>query len=160
MHRIGYVAIVMIMLVTRALPQTADVSKTQFGSLEFSEKDALTFQGKPLDPPIQGGGGSYLSEPYRMGAKDVVLVTKPGGTACPVKYYFVTVTKDGAKATRSIGTCNEATSTERKGNSITLTMKGFLGPYEPEDKRRKAFAEDHVFVFRDGAVTDNGKPVR
>ena len=93
------------------------VSKTRFGTLEFNEKDVLAFQGKPLDPSVQGGG-AYLSEPYPMGAKDVVLVTKPGGTACPVKYYFVTVTKDGATATRSIGTCNEATSTERKGNSV------------------------------------------
>jgi hypothetical protein len=88
-----------------------------------------------------------------------VLITKSGGTSCPALYYFVTVSSSGVTATGSFGTCNEAKDIERNGDSISLTVQGFLGPYEPEAKRKKAFAETHVFVFHNGAVTDNGKPV-
>jgi hypothetical protein len=45
-------------------------------------------------------------------------------------------------------------------HSVTLTMQGFLGPFEPEAQRKKAFKEKHLIVFQDGAVTDNGKPAK
>ena len=135
-------------------------SRTRFGRLELDDQNMLTFNGHRLDPPIQPGFGMDLSEPYRFGATDVVLVTKIGGTACPVLYYFVSVTESGAHATRPVGTCNQATSIERRGDSIALTMHGFLGPFEPEEQRRKAFQDAHVLIFRNGAITDNGKRVR
>ena len=56
-------------------------SRTRFGRLELDDQNMLTFNGHRLDPPIQPGFGMDLSEPYRFGATDVVLVTKIGGTA-------------------------------------------------------------------------------
>jgi hypothetical protein len=160
MRRATIIAVAGLFLLTAVFAQDATGGKTRFGVLEFDNEDMLTFRGHRVDPEVKGGPRTYLSDPYRFGASDVVLVTKSGGTACPARYYFVTVSSSGAKATGPFGTCNEAKDIERQGDSISLTMQGFLGPYEPEDKRKKAFAETHVFVFRDGVVTDNGKPVR
>jgi hypothetical protein len=135
-------------------------TRTRFGTLNLDRQNMLAFRGHRLEPPIQPNSGMDMGAPYHIGATDVVLVTDYSGTACPFQYYFVSATKSGAKATPAFGTCNEVTSIKRSGDSISLTMHGFLGPFEPEAQRRKAFRETHIFVFRDGAVTENGKLAR
>jgi hypothetical protein len=150
------------LIVTSAFAQKSQEleTRTRFGTLTFDRQNMLVFKGHRLEPQIKVNARMDLGNSFHIGATDVVLVTDYGGTACPVQYYFVSATKSGAKATPSFGTCNEATSIKRSGDSISLTMHGFLGPFEPEAQRRKAFRETHVFVFRDGAVTENGKAVR
>jgi len=46
------------------------------------------------------------------------------------------------------------------GESISLSMDGYRGPFEPEVERRKAVRETLFFVFHNGEVTENGKPAR
>jgi hypothetical protein len=142
------------------LPQQPQKSSTRFGSLTVNDQRMLLFNGHPLQPPVEGNSSLDLGEPFRIGSTDVVLVTDNGGTACPVLYYFVTVSRWGAKATPSFGTCGEVTNVKRNGNSISLTMPGFQGPFEPEAEKRKAARHRHLFVFRDGVVTENGKQVK
>jgi hypothetical protein len=132
---------------------------TRFGDLAVGEDKILLFRGHPLYPPIHGNNNLDVGEPFHIGATDVALVTNNGGTACPFLYHFVIVSESGAKATSSFGTCNSVEKTKRVGDSISLTMSGYRGPFEPEAEIRKAAMETHVFVFRDGVVTENGKPV-
>lgn len=142
------------------LPQEPQKTSTRFGSLTVNDKRMLLFKGRPLDPPIEGNSSLDLGEPFRIGSADVVLVTDNGGTACPFLYYFVTVNRSGAKATPSFGTCGELASLKRTGNAVSLTMPGYRGPFEPEAEKRKAARQRHVFVFRSGGVTEDGKPVK
>lgn len=135
----------------------AQEGKTRYGALDFDDQGVLKFKGREIHPEIKY---AYLGETYRMGATDVVLVTKEGGSGCPVVYFLVSVTKEGATSTSYIGTCQQAKSIERHRDTIVFTMQGFQGPFEPEEKRRKAFRETHVFVFKDGKVADNGKPLQ
>jgi hypothetical protein len=127
---------------------------TRFGPFTLGEGRMLLFKGHPLDPPLKGNSSIDVGEPMRIGETDVVLVTDIGGTACPFLYYFVIATKSGAKATSRFGTCNEATDVRRSGDSISLTMHGFLGPFEPEAQRKKALRQTHVFILRDGVVSE------
>jgi hypothetical protein len=158
MRTLSVVAMVVLAVASGASAQaTEDAGKTRFGALDFDEHGVLTFKRHTVDPKVKGG---YLGETYRIGATDVVLVTQEGGTACPVVYYLVSVTKLGATATPYIGTCNQAESIERHGDTIVFKMQGFLGPFEPEADRKKAFRTPHAFVFKDGSVTDNGKPLK
>ena len=66
---------------------------TRFGTLAVDKDRMLLFNGKPVRPPVQGNNSLDLGTPFDMGASDVVLVKDTGGTACPVLYYFVTVTR-------------------------------------------------------------------
>ena len=142
------------------LPQEPHVVSTRFGSLTVNDQRMLLFKGRPLDPPVQGNSSLDLGEPLRIGSTDVVLVTDNGGTACPYLYYFITVSSSNAKATPSFGTCGELTNLKRTGSTISLTMPGYQGPFEPEAEKRKAARQKHVFVFRSGVVTENGRPVK
>jgi len=135
-------------------------STTRFGTLTLDKENYVQFKGHRLSPAMQANNSIDLGEPYPIGVSDVVLVTIIGGTACPYLYHFVVVTKEGARATREFGTCNESEEVERKGASIEVHMHGFLGPFEPEPARKKAFRENHTFVFKDGVITDNGKLVK
>ena len=134
-------------------------SRTRFGTLEI-DRGMLVFKGQPLQPPIQLNSGMDLGEPFHIGATDVVLVTNYGGTACPAQYYFVAVSKSGAKGTAAFGTCNDDATIRRSGDSTLVTMHGYRGPFEPAAEKAKAARETHVFVFRDGAVTERGHASR
>jgi hypothetical protein len=134
--------------------------ETRFGTLAVNKDRMLLFKGKPLSPSVQGNSSLDLGTPFRIGATDVVLVTDNGGAACPVLYYFVTVSKSGAKHTPVFGTCEQLSSIKRSGNSILVRMRGFRGPFEPEADRRRAAMQRHLFIFSNGVVTENGKPVK
>ena len=158
---IVFTAILIIAISSSSLSakQTQEVS-TRFGVLSIDEGTRLLFKGQPLDPPVEGNNSLDLGEVTSIGPTDVVLVTNNGGTGCPVTYYFVSVSASGAKGTPFFGTCAELISMKRKGDSIVLILPGFRGPASPESAQRRAARQRHVFVYRAGVVTKNGKPVR
>jgi hypothetical protein len=141
------------------LPQATQKVTTRFGTLTVAKDRILLFKGHKLEPSIEGNNSLNLGTLLHIGPNDVVLVMDNGGTACPFLYYFLTVNKGGARATKSFGTCAELASIKRSADSISVRMPGFRGPFEPASEQRKANKERHVFLFHDGVVTENGKPV-
>ena len=109
----------------RLVPLARDLSEeavTRFGSLTVNNRRTLEFNGRALEPAITGNNSLSLGEPMRLGATDVVLVRDNGGTACPYLYYFVTVSKFGAKAASSFGTCGEISEVRPGTKSISVVM--------------------------------------
>ena len=146
-----------------ALPlsaQEAQEVSTRFGVLSIDGDKRLLFKGQPLSPAVEGNNSLGLGEVTSIGPTDVVLVTNNGGIGCPVTYYVVSVSASGAKGTPLFGTCAELTSMKRKGESIVLILPGFYGPAMSAAARRRAERQRHVFVYRAGVVTKNGKPVK
>jgi len=133
---------------------------TRYGTFTLGENQVLLFDGHRLQPLVQGNSGIDLGTPFRIGDSDAVLVAIFGGTACPYLYHFIIVSKSGAKPTPVFGTCNRATNVRRSGNSILLSMRGYRGPFEPEEERRQALREVHRFAFVDGVITMDGKPAK
>jgi|ERR1700728_52692 len=146
----------LLIVASSALAQNSQLleTKTRFGTLTLDDQNELTFNARPLEPPIKVNSSMDLGTPFHIGPADVVLVIDYGGTACPAQYYFVTISKLGAKGTASFGTCNDDRTVQRSGDSILVTMHGYRGPFEPDAERRKAARETHVFVYHDRAVTE------
>jgi len=136
------------------VPQLAQRVQTRFGALSVGDNRVLLFQGHPLSPSMKGNNSLNLGRPLRLGDTDVVLVTDNGGTACPYLYYFVTLNESGAQATHSFGTCNSVFNVKQKDESISVSMHGYRGPFEPEGDRKQAARQTHVFVFHDGMVKE------
>ncbi len=157
---IGFLFILVIG--TNAFTQSQEPQEvaTRFGALSVNDDKVLLFKGQPLQPTIEGNNSLDLGEVIPIAATDVVLATDHGGTSCPFLYYFVNISKDGAKATPPLGSCAEISSIKRTPNSITLFMPGYRGPDEPEAAQRRSAKERHVVIFRNGIVTEDGKPVR
>jgi hypothetical protein len=145
---------------TGAPAQETNSITTRFGALTVSDAGVLLFKGSPVQPTVEANNSLDLSEPYQVGDSDVVLVTDEGGTACPALYYFVTVTKSGAKVTPSFGTCSDLVKVKRIGDSISVSMPGYQGPFESKRAQSRAARERHVYLYRAGVVTENGKPVK
>jgi hypothetical protein len=142
-------------------PQSSDEQvRTRFGTVKFDDNDKLRFRGRLVQPGIETSRTLDLTVVYNRADSDVVVVTASDGIACPYRYYFVSVSKSGATVSNEVGTCAKADDMRSDRHSVTLTMQGFLGPFEPEAQRKKAFKEKHLIVFQDGAVTDNGKPAK
>jgi hypothetical protein len=139
---------------------SADQIRTRFGTVSFDDNDKLRFRGRLVQPGIQTSRTLDLTIVYSLADGDVVVVTASDGLACPYRYYFVSVSKASATASNEVGTCAKADDMHSDRHSVTLMMQGFLGPFEPEAQRKKAFQEKHQIVFQDGAVTDNGKPAK
>lgn len=143
-----------------ALAQEGNIITTRFGALTISDAGTLLFKGNPLDPPFEEDAGLSLSQLNQIGDADVVLVTLDGGKACPALYYFVTVRESGAKITHAFGTCSDLIKITRTRDSISVSMPGFAGDFESKKAQRRAALEKHVFIYRAGVVTENGKPVK
>src|SRR6267378_5601216 len=143
-----------------ALAQETNSITTRFGALTVSDAGMLLFKGTPVHPSIEANNSLDLSEPYQIGTSDVVLVTDNGGTACPALYYFVTVTKSGAKVTPSFGTCSDLIKIKRTGDSISVSMPGYQGPSESKRAQLRAARERHIFIYHAGVITENSKPVK
>ena|SRR2546425_1381502 len=155
------ISITLLLFVSaNALAQETNTTRTRFGALTVSDARVLLFKGAPVEPKIEANNSMDLSEPYQIGASDVVLVTDNGGTSCPALYYFVTVTKSGAKVTPSFGTCSDLIKVKRTGDSISVSMPGYQGPFESKRAQLRAARERHVFIYRAGVITENGKPVK
>jgi hypothetical protein len=145
---------------TSALAQEENTITTRFGALKISDAGKLLFKGNPLDPPFEEDAGLSLSELNQIGDTDVVLVTLDGGKACPALYYWVTVKESGTKITHAFGTCSDEIKIKRTGDSISVSMSGYEGDFESKRAQRKAALEKHVYIYRAGVVTENGKPVK
>lgn len=129
-------------------------AQTRPTGLTVDGKSELLFHNHPLQPPIRGNSALDIGRVFHMDSTDVVLVKDIGGTACPYLYYLVTIRDSKAQATPEFGSCTEAVSASRKGDSIVLTMHGYRGPFEPEADRRKAARELHTFIFTEGKVSE------
>jgi len=139
--------------------ETATI-QTRFGALMVNDAGVLLFKGAPFQPAIEANNSLDLSEPYQIGSSDIVLVTDNGVTSCPALYYFVTVTKSGATATPSFGSCSDLIKVKRMGDSVSVSMPGYAGPSESNRAQTRAARERHVFTYRSGVVTENGKPIK
>jgi hypothetical protein len=140
--------------------QDADRVATRFGDLTVDPDGKLLFKEAPLNPAIEANDHLELGQSFQIGANDVVLVRNFGGSGCPVSLHFVTVTAAGATATPEFGTCTDIFTVERRGDSVVVSMHGFVGRGVSPRDERKAVAERHTFVYRNGAVTENGRPSR
>ncbi|NRT58010.1 hypothetical protein [Sphaerotilus uruguayifluvii] len=134
---------------------------TRFGALQISDMNALSYRGRPFAPPIEGEGDLNPLRTFVQGDRDIVLVQDNAGTACPAQLVFVTVRREGVRATPKFGSCSDSFQIRSSGDGvITVTMPGHAGPFEPPAEQRRAAARRHVFVLAaDGTLTENGKPV-
>ncbi|HEU4753212.1 MAG TPA: hypothetical protein VFU47_08885, partial [Armatimonadota bacterium] len=128
---------------------------TRFGALKLSDRqfdNAVSFKGRTV---LRVDNTLSAVRTFKLRNRDAVLMEGEGGSGCPDVYYFITVSPSGARATREFGTCNHMDSVTQKGETIQVSMHGFLGPFEPAAARRKALKEKHVFTFRNGVVTEH-----
>lgn len=133
---------------------------TRFGSLKVNDENILLYKNRPLNPEIQGNNSLSVIGIYQFENSDAVLIQNNGGTACPALLHFVSISKSGAKATSEFGTCSDIIEAKQVADSIFVTMPGFTGPFESKAAQRKAAREKHVYIFKGGVLSENGKPVK
>lgn len=137
--------------------------KTRFGVVSVREEgNLLLFKGKPVSPAIEGNNSLDIVAHYEMGQSDVLLLQDTGGTACPALFRFITVSSSGVRVAPEFGTCSEIIypTWDSKTATVTITMNGFRGPFEPQAEKHKAYMTKTVFRFANGRVTENGKPLK
>jgi len=131
----------------------------------------LVIAGEPYDMwlklgdrPLTVPDGNALSivEAFAIGDSDVVLVMKSsGGEACPAEYLFVSVgARGGATVSPTFGTCSDLVEAKQNGDAIAVNMPEYRGPAAGEAEQRRAAGKKHVFLYRAGRLTDNGREVK
>jgi hypothetical protein len=135
-----------------ALSQALSVP-TRFGTLTgpSSEQitDVLRVNKRPVFPDTKVDNDASLVGKFVVGDTDVILINVPAGNRCPGQYVFVTLKRDDARASNSFGTCVESEiKPVLSGSTITFTMPKLKGSGETK------------FVYANGSITENGKPVK
>jgi hypothetical protein len=113
-----------------------------------SGEQKLMLNGKKL----RDGDGHSLSfeQKFTVGEKDVVLIiNNSGGTACPVQYFFVSVSPQGnAKLSPEFGTCSDLAKPNQSGLKIAITMPKMSGTGNAK------------YVYENDTVFENGRAIK
>lgn len=101
---------------------------------------------------LRDGDGYSLSleQKYIVGNRDIVLVmNNSGGTACPVQYFFVSISPQGiAKLSPEFGTCSDLPKLAQKGLKISIAMPKMTG------------RGDTKYVYENEIIFENGKAIK
>lgn len=126
---------------------------TRFGKVAGNEELQLLFRGKPI-PNVTGQFS--IARQYEVGAADVLLLQNSGGTACPARYRFATVTARGIALTPEFGSCSDLIASYQEGNRIRLLMpkliSGSMSNMANEGQQR-VWAKA-TYVFAQGQVVE------
>lgn len=158
MSRIRSATVAVAVLLAMPTMALAQSKNTRFGPVSV-ERNVVMFRGKPVVPSVESDVSLMLDEVLEVGSYDAVVVANSqGGNGCPVMWQVVTVTAQGATSSPPFGTCSEGADVSRKGNGVSLRMHA----YSTLARDRAGLGgdrRDHVFIVKNGVVTDNGKPV-
>jgi hypothetical protein len=122
---------------------------TRFGELKTDSEGVLQFNGRPITPELGLFIGDEAVATYKLDSSDVVLIHVQGGTSCPGRFVFVTVSQQEAKVTPYFGTCyDEDIAPQQIGQTIAFSMKKIGG---------RGLSR---YVYKQGLVFEDGKPVK
>ncbi len=132
--------------------------------LKINDENELLYNNKSFNPNIVGNQSLAIEAVFSVlgnNMNDVVLIHDNGGDACPSLYYFITLSKSGAKPSPEFGSCGEILSIKKEiDDSIIVAMSGYLGPFEDTIARERESKKIIFFVYKDGVVTKNGKKLK
>ena len=72
-----------------------------------------------------------------IGMPDVLLLQNNGGSACPARYRFITVSASGIAASPEFGTCSDLIYPTGDARGVTVAMPAFAGPGQRAAPRRR-----------------------
>lgn len=134
-----------------SLASDGDIHDTKFGKLSIGlvdDQQVLFFKGKQVNPKIEGNSSLSFEKSFRIADSEVVLLQNTGGTACPALFTLVTVTSQGISQSPEFGTCSDLIKSTQSGDKLIFSM--------PSMQRRGKTN----YVFENGKLTENGKPLK
>lgn len=147
------ITLALMVLIVSALAYSADGKSASFrgGKLSITGDTndmQLLFKGKLLR--VGDGFSLSIEKTFSTADTDIALVmNNSGGTACPVQYFFVSVSSNGvAKMSPEFGTCSDLAKPVQKGAVIIVTMPKMRG---------KGSAK---YVFENGVVKEGSRPIK
>lgn len=149
--------------VESALEEPETQVKTRFGVVAVQEGDSsVVLNGLTVLPAQEEPVSIVRNAP--VGAEDVLLLQSGSGTACPALFQLLVVSAQGVQVSPKFGSCSDRVFAvvEEKPNQapkLSIQMLGFAGPFEPEEEQRKAARQVREFVYQQGSLTLDGKPV-
>lgn len=149
--------------VESALEEPEKEVKTRFGVVAVQEEDSsVVLNGQTVLPTQEEPVSIVRHAP--VGAEDVLLLQSGSGSACPALFQVLAVSAQGVQVSPKFGSCSDRVFAlvEEKRNQaprLSIRMLGFAGPFEPEEEQRKAAQKLVEFVYQQGALTRDGKPV-
>jgi hypothetical protein len=149
--------------VESALEEPKMQVKTRFGVVAVQEGDSsVVLNGQTVLWPQEESVRIVRHAP--VGAEDVLLLQSGSGTACPALFQLLAVSAQGVQVSPKFGSCSDrvfAVVEEKRNQAprLSIRMLGFAGPFEPEEEQRKAALKMVEFVYQQGALTLDGKPV-
>lgn len=137
--------------------------KTRFGEVVVQKGDSAVLVNGQIVLPAQEEPVSIVRN-APVGAEDVLLLQSGSGTACPALFQVLAVSAQGVQVSPKFGSCSDlvfAVVEEKRNQAprLSIRMLGFAGPFEPEDEQRKAAQKMVEFVYQQGLLTLDGKPV-
>jgi len=128
---------------------------TRRGTLAIGDDGTLRWRGRSVLPAVQANNSLSLVARHEVGRTDVLLLQNNGGSACPARYRFITVSASGIATSPEFGTCSDLIYPTGDARGVTVAMPAFAGPGQRAAPRRRV-----VYRYENGHVTENGRVLR
>ena len=133
-------------------------TSTRFGKVRIDGEQRVSLDGSLLSPALEVGDRLRIVKTFEVGDRDAVLLEAINGSACPATFYMLTVAAKSISGSPSFGTCSDSTRFAQAGDTVRLTMPGFAGKFESTADQTAAAQESHVYLYRNGTVTEEDQP--
>ena len=152
--RLPTLALFCLLMGSSAADSNAADLETRYGRLTTDDQNLLIFRDVPVRPRVEGNNFLTFENKFEFPGYDLVLVQDVGGTACPAQYYVVKLSRDGAVATASFGTCTVLIAVKRTAKGIIVQMPGFFGPYEGRAAHARAAKQLFIYTYGSGKIIE------
>jgi hypothetical protein len=150
----------LVILALSANAGGADATPTRFGVVSVDARKTLLLRDQPVEPRVVGNNGLEVVRRFTAGDADLILVRDAGGTACPSLFRIVALRGSGVSVSRAFGSCGELIQAKQAEGKVSVATRDYRGPFEPPAERAAAARRVVDFVYADGELTENGKPLR
>lgn len=134
-------------------------SPTRFGTLAV-DSEALRLNGKLLVPAVPVHGQTSILETYPVRAQDLVLIRESGDAECPVRFRWIALDGQRARATSPFGTCSDVIRVQQKeAETLELYMpERWIASSIPNDPNRVPVLV--TYTYERGRLTQTKTPTR
>ncbi len=132
---------------------------TRRGTVAIGDEGTLRWRwrwrGRPVPSAVQANKSLSLVARHEVGRTDVLLLQNNGGSACPARYRFITVSASGIAASPEFGTCSDLIYPTADERGVTVVLPAFARPGQRAAPRRRV-----VYRWENGRVMENGRVLR
>lgn len=127
---------------------------TRFGTVRIDEDGIVYLNGKSTNPAISA---QHIDKAIKLQNEDVIIAYLDGGRACPVSFFFISLSRNEVAISSVHGSCSEDIEVKVTGERVVVAQRGYAGPFNSQAEQIAAAKKKNSYAYYRGGVYENSK---